>query len=169
MFTSFIDRFVWILNTGGRTRHRSHERSLLCFFELCYESPCRSPGASGDCCDASHQHRGRKPAVSGGVYREYTHLHSARCLLPGIIASARHFLDPHRQSALSYRGRLTTVVFNVPLNNALAQVDPVSEAASIFWIRYLAAWSAWNHVRAVASFLAAAALVVGLSRWQQNR
>jgi uncharacterized membrane protein len=61
---------------------------------------------------------------------------------------------------------LTTVVFNVPLNNALAQVDPVSEDSAVIWSHYLATWSAWNHVRAVGSLMAAAALVVGLSRWQ---
>ena len=61
---------------------------------------------------------------------------------------------------------LTTVVFNVPLNNALAQVDPASEDSALIWSHYLATWSAWNHVRAVGSLMAAAALVVGLSRWQ---
>ena len=61
---------------------------------------------------------------------------------------------------------LTTVVFNVPLNNALAQVDPVGEDSTMIWTHYLATWLAWNHVRAVGSLLAAAALIVGLSRWQ---
>jgi uncharacterized membrane protein len=64
-------------------------------------------------------------------------------------------------------GVLTTVVFNVPLNSALAQVDPVSEDSAMMWSHYLATWSAWNHVRAVGSLFAAAALIVGLSRWQQ--
>ena len=64
-------------------------------------------------------------------------------------------------------GVLTTVVFNVPLNNALAQVDPVGEDSAMIWSHYLATWSAWNHVRAVGSLFAAAALIVGLSRWQQ--
>jgi uncharacterized membrane protein len=63
---------------------------------------------------------------------------------------------------------LTTVVFNVPLNNALAQVDPVNEDSAMIWSHYLATWSAWNHVRALGSLLAAAALVVGLSRWQET-
>ena len=63
---------------------------------------------------------------------------------------------------------LTTVVFNVPLNNALAQVDPISEESAMIWNNYVSTWSAWNHVRAVGSLLAAAALVVGLSAWQQT-
>jgi uncharacterized membrane protein len=61
---------------------------------------------------------------------------------------------------------ITTVVFNVPLNNALAQVDPISEESAMIWNNYVSTWSAWNHVRAVGSLMAAAALVVGLSRWQ---
>ena len=44
-----------------------------------------------------------------------------------------------------------TVVFNVPLNNALAAVDPASTEAAPLWTRYLTDWTWWNHVRTIAS------------------
>ena len=52
---------------------------------------------------------------------------------------------------------LVTIVFNVPLNNQLAAVKADSAAAASVWTRYLSDWTAWNHVRTVASLAAAAA------------
>jgi uncharacterized membrane protein len=49
-----------------------------------------------------------------------------------------------------------TMVFNVPLNNALAAVDPRSGEAAPVWARYLRDWTFWNHVRTVACLVAAA-------------
>lgn len=58
-----------------------------------------------------------------------------------------------------------TMAFNVPRNNALAQLDPSDDAAARYWARYLAEWTRWNHVRTVAPTAAAgleiAALYVG--------
>ena len=42
---------------------------------------------------------------------------------------------------------LVTIVGNVPLNDALARVDPDAEGASDEWRAYLSAWTRWNHVR----------------------
>ena len=47
-----------------------------------------------------------------------------------------------------------TMVFNVPLNNALAAVQPASSEAGALWARYLTDWTWWNHVRTVTSTLA---------------
>jgi uncharacterized membrane protein len=55
-----------------------------------------------------------------------------------------------------------TMVFNVPLNNALAAVDPASQEAANVWQRYLREWTRWNHVRTVASLAAAALSIVAL-------
>jgi uncharacterized membrane protein len=49
-----------------------------------------------------------------------------------------------------------TIVFNVPLNNALDAADPASNEAAVIWRRYLARWTAWNHVRTLASTVASA-------------
>ena len=59
-------------------------------------------------------------------------------------------------------GFLVTIVFNVPMNNALAVVDPASAEGASYWTRYLTRWTAWNHVRTVACLAAAAALIVAL-------
>jgi uncharacterized membrane protein len=39
-----------------------------------------------------------------------------------------------------------TIIFNVPLNNALAAVDPASSEGATVWARYLSEWTSWNHV-----------------------
>lgn len=56
---------------------------------------------------------------------------------------------------------LTSVV-NVPLNNALAAVDPDSADGATVWADYAVRWTAWNHARAVACTAATAALGLGL-------
>lgn len=60
---------------------------------------------------------------------------------------------------------IITMAFNVPLNNHLDTVDPaglsVTDAARE-WRAYLSTWTAWNHVRAAASIIAAALMLVGL-------
>jgi uncharacterized membrane protein len=58
---------------------------------------------------------------------------------------------------------LTTALFNVPLNNALARVDPGSMDGARLWARYLTSWSAWNHVRTLSSILASTAYAFALS------
>jgi uncharacterized membrane protein len=57
---------------------------------------------------------------------------------------------------------LVTIVFNVPLNNALAVVDPTSADAASTWSRYLSGWTAWNHVRTVAAVVASASFALAL-------
>src|SRR5258705_1078565 len=46
---------------------------------------------------------------------------------------------------------IVTMIFNVPLNNALAAVDPASAQAAELWARYLRDWTFWNHVRSISS------------------
>ncbi len=60
---------------------------------------------------------------------------------------------------------IITMAFNVPLNNHLDTVDPIGLSvpdAAIEWQAYLHTWTAWNHVRAAASFIAGALMLVGL-------
>ena len=44
---------------------------------------------------------------------------------------------------------------NVPLNDALAVMQPASAEGAQLWNRYLSDWTFWNHVRTAAAFLAA--------------
>ena len=45
---------------------------------------------------------------------------------------------------------LVTIIFNVPLNNRLAKVEPASAEGAEMWQHYLVAWTRWNTVRTVA-------------------
>jgi uncharacterized membrane protein len=55
-----------------------------------------------------------------------------------------------------------TVFANVPLNNRLARLSSTDSAATAFWSEYLAVWTRWNTVRAVASLLAGALFAVAI-------
>lgn len=54
-----------------------------------------------------------------------------------------------------------TMVVNVPMNEALDDVEPDSEAAAAHWQRFLRRWTAWNNLRTV--FATAAAVVLALA------
>ncbi|OQK16159.1 hypothetical protein AU255_13720 [Methyloprofundus sedimenti] len=47
-----------------------------------------------------------------------------------------------------------TAAANVPLNNALAQIDPDADSATNEWRMYLVRSTHWNHVRTVACLIA---------------
>jgi uncharacterized membrane protein len=59
---------------------------------------------------------------------------------------------------------VVTMVFNVPLNDALAAVDPASAGAASHWSRHLESWTMWNHVRTAASTAAFALFVIAIAR-----
>jgi uncharacterized membrane protein len=58
---------------------------------------------------------------------------------------------------------VVTMLFNVPLNNALAAVQPGSGEAGAVWARYLSDWTWWNHVRTIASTLAFALFIAAIA------
>jgi uncharacterized membrane protein len=53
-----------------------------------------------------------------------------------------------------------TMVFNVPLNDALAIVKPDSPEGANLWGNYLTTWTFWNHARTIASLAAAALFAI---------
>ncbi|HWA50284.1 MAG TPA: anthrone oxygenase family protein [Dongiaceae bacterium] len=57
---------------------------------------------------------------------------------------------------------LVTMVCNVPRNNALAAWNPAAVESAALWSEYVSSWTLWNHVRAVASILAAALFILAL-------
>lgn len=59
---------------------------------------------------------------------------------------------------------LVTALGNVPLNKTLAALDPATPEAAAYWVQYVARWGARNHLRTLASALAASAFSVGLAR-----
>jgi uncharacterized membrane protein len=48
---------------------------------------------------------------------------------------------------------VSTVLFNVPLNNSLSRQDPDSANAGQVWSHYLSNWTRWNHLRTVSSLV----------------
>jgi uncharacterized membrane protein len=54
-------------------------------------------------------------------------------------------------------------LFNVPKNEALAKINPSAVDSEKFWRSYIDKWTNWNHVRTVASLLAAACFGLGLA------
>ena len=56
-----------------------------------------------------------------------------------------------------------TIVFNVPLNDALASVDAASPTAADVWARYLKEWTLWNHVRTAASVIACGLFIAAIA------
>ncbi|HEY9038097.1 MAG TPA: anthrone oxygenase family protein [Roseovarius sp.] len=62
-----------------------------------------------------------------------------------------------------------TLAFNVPLNEALARMDPACEQTHRFWFdTYLPRWTFWNGVRTAACFASSALLLFGLSWVSQS-
>lgn len=57
---------------------------------------------------------------------------------------------------------ISTIAFNVPMNDALANVSGSGGEAVTIWSRYLTDWTWWNHVRTVASLASAIAFVRAL-------
>jgi uncharacterized membrane protein len=57
---------------------------------------------------------------------------------------------------------VVTMVFNVPLNNQLAAVDPASGEGAAMWTRYLDVWVKWNHLRTLAGIGALACFIQAL-------
>jgi hypothetical protein len=62
---------------------------------------------------------------------------------------------------------LVTFAFNVPSNDMLATVEPVSADGATQWAGSLTAWTSWNHVRTAAALMDAVSFTVAfcLARW----
>ncbi|MEZ5424226.1 MAG: anthrone oxygenase family protein [Pyrinomonadaceae bacterium] len=54
---------------------------------------------------------------------------------------------------------LVTVVFNVPMNNALETASLNDPSSISLWQDYLTRWTMWNHVRTVCSIISSVALI----------
>ncbi len=62
---------------------------------------------------------------------------------------------------------LVTMIFNVPLNNALAATAPASAEGAALWTRYLTEWTLWNTVRTILPLAAMLLFIIAL--WMQAR
>ena len=90
------------------------------------------------------------------------------------IASVRNWGQPG--SAFLLAGALlylivsvgVTIVFNVPLNDALATVDVDSAEGAATWSSFVRDWTAWNHVRTVGAVGAMTAFIIAIARQAQR-
>jgi uncharacterized membrane protein len=84
------------------------------------------------------------------------------------FGAIRHLGDPRAIWIVAGAGLyvigtvLVTMAFNVPLNNALAAVDPASGESAAVWVDYLRTWTNWNHVRGLAALAASGAFISAL-------
>ena len=58
---------------------------------------------------------------------------------------------------------VVTMVFNVPLNNALMADDSSTPEGADVWARYLKDWTFWNHVRTASSTMAMIFFIAAIS------
>ena len=56
-----------------------------------------------------------------------------------------------------------TMIANVPRNDALARLEPGTPEATTYWPTYVREWTAWNHVRTVASAAASVSYVLAIA------
>jgi len=93
---------------------------------------------------------------------------AAACVL-AIISSLLRWHDPSAVyllfgSLLYLVGSfLVTIAFNVPKNDALAEIAPTNPNSASLWAGYLTSWTAWNHIRTVAALAAATSFTIALS------
>lgn len=91
---------------------------------------------------------------------------AALCVLLSVMAILRGLAPPGSGlllagSALYLLGTLgVTGVANVPRNESLVKLAADDPQAADRWAKYTREWTAWNHVRTVASLAAAAAFVL---------
>ena len=55
---------------------------------------------------------------------------------------------------------VVTGALNVPLNNTLETLVPNAPGSADWWANFLVNWTTWNHIRTIASLLAAVLLLV---------
>lgn len=59
-------------------------------------------------------------------------------------------------------GTVLTLTINVPMNEALALIDPAAPKAADIWARYSQDWQFWNQMRTVFSGIALLLAAIGL-------
>ena len=93
---------------------------------------------------------------------------TAACSLALLVTAYSHWGTSHAiylgiGSILYLVGvMLVTMIFNVPLNNALADLDIANNLSDSAWLDYSTPWNVWNHVRTIAAVAASAAFTLGL-------
>lgn len=122
----------------------------------------RLPAAEGLAAMQSINITAVRPAFMTGLFGT-----AALCLALAVRAGTTW---GDRRAALLLAGSLLyllgaiglTAGYHVPLNDALAKLDPHSAGAAGHWTHYVESWTRWNHLRAASSLAAAAAFTAAL-------
>jgi len=86
---------------------------------------------------------------------------SAASIVLSLVDTARSGAPAAAGGVLYLVGAIVvTGVASVPRNDALDAADPASSDGADLWTRYLREWTAWNHVRTVATTVALALFVI---------
>lgn len=110
-------------------------------------------------------------AINAAVYNAWfmgAFLGSAALCLAAALASLARWGEPGSAPLLAgavlylVGGFGVTAACNVPRNRALAGLPAADPDSARPWAGYLSSWTAWNHVRAVASLAAAASFARAL-------
>jgi uncharacterized membrane protein len=124
----------------------------------------RIPAASGIAAMQSINVTAQRPALMTLLFG------TAAATVPLMVIAVRH-RGEHPTALLLIGGLLYLVGtigltggYHVPLNNALARLDPDSANAAAQWHDYVRDWTRWNHVRTLSSLGAAAAFTLALLR-----
>lgn len=59
---------------------------------------------------------------------------------------------------------VVTMVCNVPINNALAAIDPSAESKAAIWKDYFDRWTRWNHVRTISCTVAMVLFIIAIGQ-----
>lgn len=59
-----------------------------------------------------------------------------------------------------------TAVFNIPLNNSIANLD--ARSVEHLWPNYVSAWLRWNHLRCALAFAASTCFTMGIFKLTSN-
>ena len=87
-----------------------------------------------------------------------------------LVVGWPHRRDPVGQYILAggltylFFGLLLTLVFNIPLNNQLAEVSTQGADYAAEWHRFFTPWMAWNHLRTAGSIAATVFFLLALRR-----
>lgn len=128
----------------------THSRAVLRFLVFYNDSAGPDSQWTGDSCHAVHQYNHSQSFVRHIVYRYCINQYRACGLIHHALGEPGS-LYLLAASLLYLAGFIVTMAFNVPLNDALAAVDPGSGAGGEVWINYLRRWVPWNHVRTITS------------------
>ncbi len=96
-------------------------------------------------------------------------LFMAMAVVSAVLAGLAWYSLPAGASAWMIAGAATylagvfavTVVCNVPMNKKLDVMAIGGPDTAAYWITYGSAWTAWNHLRSLASFAATVCFLVG--------